>query len=106
MNGSWFGKRTVEPTGTTTTCGAYVLSVIAISTVTGLPAVDTLAGASRYSTASLRSGDGLLSFSRITIRPDIPASDISPPTASSMTIPTTRITNLPKLLRPRAWSLL
>src|SRR5262249_45694589 len=85
-------------------CGAYVLSVMAISTVTGCAAVATVAVASRYSTASLRSGEGLLSFSRITMRPATrPTCERAagmaacPPSASSVTGPAdTRIANSPE----------
>src|SRR6266550_4584902 len=72
-------------------------------------AVVTLAGASRYRTASLKSGEGLLSFSRMTIRPATRPGGpgLTVPAASSATIAVAkRIANLSKLLRPRAWSLL
>src|SRR5574341_1175857 len=56
---------------------------MAISTVTGFAVVAGVAAPSRYSTASPRSGDGLLSFSRMTIRPATPAAATAPiPTAS------------------------
>src|ERR1051325_11185814 len=65
-NGSRLTKRTVEPTGTTSTRGANSLSLIAISTLTGGAAAPPPA---RETTAAPRSGDGFPFFSSIATRP-------------------------------------
>src|SRR6266516_3219598 len=78
LNGSLFGKVTVEPRGTASTCGAYVLSVIPIWKSPGRTGPPAPPIPSSQITAPPKSGVGLLPFSRMVrcpvTRPDWPAS--------------------------------
>src|SRR5207249_8558722 len=78
LKGSLLGKVTVAPRGITSTCGAYVLSVIPIWKLPGRAAPLAPPIPSSQITAPPRSGVGLLSFSRMVrcppTRPDWPAS--------------------------------
>src|SRR6266496_369698 len=65
LNGSLFGKVTVEPRGTASTCGAYVLSVIPIWKASGRTGPPAPPIPSSQITAPPRSGVGLLPFSRM-----------------------------------------
>src|SRR3989454_7001822 len=75
LKGSWFGNRTVEPCGTTTTRGTNSLSLIATSTDMGRAAGPA---PSRWTTAAPRSRGGLPPFSRMLIRPATPTPTAPP----------------------------